>query len=81
MPRNDGVETRKQRVQEVNQKVMGFLYENKERGRIPLDKIVADLQYEVGLTPKRIMEYLAIGEVRGLFVIDVKNNEIRNVES
>jgi len=78
MPRNDGVETRRQRIQIVNHKVVGLLNISKDKW-IPLKKTVADLQYETGLTLKRIMEYLSIGETRGLFVIDVKNDQIRKV--
>jgi len=80
MTRNDGVETRRQRIQMVNERVVGLLNIAKEKW-ILLKKTVADLQYETGLTLKRIMEYLAIGEERGLFVIDIKNDRIRKTES
>jgi len=80
MTRNDGVETRRQRIQMVNQKVVGSLNTSKEKW-ISLKRIVADLQYESGLTTRRIIEYLSIGEERGLFVIDLKNNQIRKLES
>jgi len=80
MTRNDGVETRRQRIQMVNQKVVGSLNTSKEKW-ISLKRIVADLQYESGLTTRRIIEYLSIGEERGLFVIDLKNDQIRKLES
>jgi len=80
MTRNDGVETRRQRIQMVNQKVVGLLNMSKEKW-IPLKRTVADLQYESGLTPKRIMEYLSIGVEKGIFVIDETNNQIRKAES
>jgi len=80
MTRNDGVEIRRQRIQMVNQKVVGSLNISKEKW-ISLKKIIADLQYEMGLTPKRIMEYLLIGVERGIFVIDERNDQIKKAES
>jgi len=80
MTRNDGVETRRQRVQMVNQRVVGLLNVSKEKW-IPLKRSIADLQYESGLTSKRIMEYLSIGVEKGIFVIDEKNDQIKKAES
>lgn len=79
MPRNDGVEVRKLRIQQVKHKIMGLLHTN--NGKYPLDKAIAIIVDEIGLTEKRIMEYAANSEKLGLFVIDAKNNEIRKAES
>ena len=81
MGRNDGVEVRRARIQKVVQRIVAALNQNKEQGWISLDRMVADIQYEEGLTEQRIMEYLVIGEKRGLYVIDTKNNQIRKPES
>jgi len=81
MRRNDGVEVRKTRIQKVVQTIVAALNQNKEAGWIQLDTTIADIEYEEGLTKKRILEYAEIGEKRGLYVIDVKNNQIRKTAS
>ncbi|MCJ7635405.1 hypothetical protein MUP77_23825 [Candidatus Bathyarchaeota archaeon] len=50
---------------------------NKEKKEFPLDVTIADIEYTIGLTEKRALEYLSIGERRGLFVIDRANNKIK----
>ena len=75
--RNDGVDARKERIQAVARKIVASLTTNKDIGWISLATTIADIQYEEGLTEKRIMEYAAIGEKRGLYVIDKENNLIR----
>jgi hypothetical protein len=77
MGRNDGVEVRKLRIQAVVRRIVASLTADKEKGWISLDTAVADIEYEEGLTEKRIMEYATIGEKRGLYIIDVKNNQIK----
>jgi hypothetical protein len=81
MARNDGVEVRKARIQRVIQKIVGALNQSKDRGWIPLDTTIADIQYEEGLTEKRIMEYAAIGEIRGLYGIDKEHNQVRRTKA
>ena len=78
--RNDGVEVRKVRIQTVVQTLVAALNQNNGLGWIPLESTFADIEYEMGLTPKRILEYASIGEKRGLYVIDLKNKQIRKVE-
>jgi hypothetical protein len=80
MGRNDGVEVRRQRIQATIQKVLSLLHINKDKGEITLDKTIADWEFETGLTEKRILEYLEIGEKRGLFVVDRRNNKIKRTE-
>ena len=81
MGRNDGVDARLQRIRKVNEMIMAMLNMNKDQKEFPLDIIVANIEYETGLTERRILEYASIGEKRGLFVIDKVNNKIRRVES
>jgi hypothetical protein len=57
--------------------VVAMFNNNKDAQDFPLDVTLADIQYEIGLTEPRILEYLAIGERRGLFVIDLQNNKIK----
>jgi len=79
--RNDGVDARLQRIHKVNEAIVAMLNKNKDQKEFPLDITIADLEYETGLTQKRILEYASIGEHRGLFVIDKENNKIRRIES
>jgi hypothetical protein len=81
MGRNDGVDARKERLQKVNQAIVAMFNNNKEQKEFPLDTIIANIEYETGLTQKRIFEYASIGERRGLFVIDKERNKIRRFES
>mgnify|MGYP001080623670 CR=1 FL=1 len=81
MGRNDAVEVRKERIMKVNEMIMAMLTADKGKDGIPLDMAIAEMEYNIGLTEKRIMEYAIIGEKRGRFSIDVKNNRIRKAES
>jgi hypothetical protein len=81
MARNDGVDARLQRIRKVNETIVAIFNKSKDKKEFPLDIIIADIEYETGLTEKRILEYASIGEKRGLFVIDQKENKIRRAES
>lgn len=74
--RNDGVEVRKQRIEDMARAVMSAL--NKENELI-LSKTVAALQLN-GLKKERIMEYLEILENNDRFILDKKNDKIKKVE-
>jgi hypothetical protein len=78
MIRKDGTEARKQRIQEIIRWVMSKLNQDEE---VILSKAISALQFEMGLTGDRIMEYLKIGEDIGRFILDVKNNRIKKTES
>jgi len=79
MGRNDGVDARKERIQKVNQTVVAMFNNSKNTNEFPLDVTIAGIEYDIGLTQKRIMEYLTIGEKRGLFEIDREKNQIKRV--
>ena len=79
MGRNDGVEVRKERIQKVNQMIIAMFNTNKEIKEFQLDLVLADIEYETGLTERRVLEYLSIGERRGLFIIDRKTGQIKRV--
>jgi len=78
--RNDGVEVRKFRIQTVVQTIVAALNQNNGIGWIPLEPTFADIEYEMGLTQKRILEYASIGEKRGLYSIDLENKQIKKLE-
>ena len=78
MVRRDGAEIRKERIQEVIKKVMSLLYDNEE---LELDSTVAMLEYETGLRPEKILEYLKVGEKLKRFEIDMDNDKIIRVIS
>ena len=77
MVRRDGAEIRKERIQEVIKRVMSLLYDNEE---IELDSTVAMLEYETGLRPEKILEYLKVGEKLKRFEIDMDNDKIIRVK-
>lgn len=52
---------------------------NKNANEFQLNLVLANIEYETGLTEKRLLEYLSIGERRGLFIIDRKNDQIKRV--
>ena len=81
LKRNDGVEVRKVRIQTVVQTIVAALNQNNGLDWIPLETTIADIEYEVGLTKKRILEYASIGEKRGLYIVDVENNQIKKSSS
>jgi hypothetical protein len=81
MGRNDGVEVRKERIAKVNETIMAMLVAEKDKDGIPLDITFAEIEANTGLTKGRILEYATIGEKRGRFVIELKNNRIRKAES
>ena len=77
MVRRDGAEIRKERIQEVIKKVMSLLYDKEE---IELDSTVAMLEYETGLRPEKIMEYLQIGDRLKRFELDIDRDKIRKIK-
>ena len=79
MGRNDGVDVRKERIQKVNQMIIAMFNTNKNANEFQLNLVLANIEYETGFTEKRLLEYLSIGERRGLFIIDRKNDQIKRV--
>jgi len=77
MVRRDGAEIRKERIQEVIRKIVGLLYNHEE---IELDSTVAMLEYETGLRPEKIMEYLKIGDRLKRFELDIDRDKIRKIK-
>jgi hypothetical protein len=81
MVRNDGVDARLSRIRKVNETIVAMFNIGKDKKEFPLDITIADIEYETGLTERRILEYASIGEKRGLFIIDPKGNKIRRAVS
>ena len=79
MPFRDGAEVRRQRIQEV-MRIMMSLLNTSEKGEIPLSLTIAQLEYETGLRPEKILEYLKIGEKLKRFEIDTDNDKIIRVK-
>ena len=79
MPFRDGAEVRRQRIQEVMRTTMSLL-NTSEKGEIPLSLTIAQLEYETGLRPEKILEYLKIGEKLKRFEIDENNDKIVKVK-
>lgn len=77
MVRRDGAEIRKERIQEVVRKIVSLLH-NQEK--IKLDSTVVMLEYETGLRPEKILEYLKIGDNLKRFELDIDKNEIRKIK-
>lgn len=77
MVRRDGAEIRKERIQEVIRRVVALLYNHDE---IELESTIAMLQYEMGLRPDKIMEYLKIGDQLKRFELDIDQNKIRKIK-
>ena len=80
MPRNDGVDARKNRIYAVIQAIVAMLNNNKEHDSFDLDKTIANIEYESGLTEERVLEYASIGEKRGDYIIDFKERKIKRPE-
>ena len=53
MKRNDGVEVRRNRIKEVNEKIVAMLNLNKNLDHFQFDPIIADIEYETGLTERK----------------------------
>jgi len=77
MVRRDGAEIRKERIQEIIKRIMSLLYDKEE---LELDSMVAMLEYETGLRPEKILEYLKVGEKLKRFEIDTDNDKIIRVK-
>ena len=79
MVRNDGVEVRKERIQKVIQTIVAMLNTNKNINEFPLDIVLSDIEYDTGLTERRILEYASIGERKLRYIIDREKNKIRRI--
>jgi len=77
MVRRDGAEVRRERIQQIVTCVLGLLH--KKNGQIPLSETIALLQYEMGLTKPKLMEYLKIGEDTGHFIVEIEKNTIGKI--
>jgi len=76
MVRHDGAEAKRERMEQISRKIQAALYiENP----ISLSKIVAQVEYDFGLTKTRIREYLKTLQDLERFKIDEANNQIRKV--
>jgi hypothetical protein len=78
MVRRDGAEVRKERIQEIGRIIHASLLRNS--GKLRFTQILAQLQYETGLTPEKIMEYLSILENLGQFTVDKEQDTVRKIE-
>ena len=58
MVSRDGAQIRKERIQEITQRIMSLLYTN--GGEVPLRRTISLLEYEIGLRREKIVEYLNI---------------------
>lgn len=75
MVRRDGATTRGERIKKMIKLVLSLL-DRSENDEIPLSRTMAMLEYEIGLTPAKIMEYLQVGVKTEKFVIDEENDKI-----
>ena len=79
MVRRDGAEVRRDRIQQIAQYIQKELYSS-PNGWILLNKTIAILMLEHGLTRGRLMEYLETLQAADYFEKDVENNQIKRIE-
>jgi hypothetical protein len=72
----DGAEARKDRLQKIARTVQAALH---NQDKIMLSKTVAVLQYDMGLTREKIMEYLSVLSEIGQFALDLENDQITKI--
>ncbi len=75
MVKRDGATTRAERIQRITRRVCSLLSES-ENKEIPLSKVIAVLEYEIGLTSEKILEYMHVVEKMERFVIEEENDKI-----
>jgi hypothetical protein len=78
--RRDGAEARKERITMIARTIQAALHKKKDNGEpeeLQLDKTVARLSIETGLTREKLMEYLFLLESDEQFTLDMDNNKIR----
>lgn len=80
MIRRDGAETRKERIEKIARSIQAALYVSKDAGYIPLEKTVAKLSIETGLTARKIIEYLGLLESANQFILDNEKDQIKRFE-
>ena len=76
MVRRDGAEIKRERIQQIARLIQRSLLNNKE---LSLSKTIATLEYEIGLRPERIMEYLTVLEKIGQFTIDNEGDKSKKI--
>jgi hypothetical protein len=70
----DGAAVRKERIQKITQEVLKSLQNCKE---LSLSKTLAELEYNIGLTKPKILEYLQVATDAGRFILDIDNDKIK----
>ena len=78
MVSRDGAQIRKERIQEITQRIMSLLYTN--GGEVPLRRTISLLEYEIGLRREKIVEYLNIGADVGRFEIEKEKDKIKTIK-
>ena len=78
MVRRDGAEAKKERLGSIAKKIMSRLSQESE---ISLSKMIAEIEYEHGLSKEKIVEYLETLEKLGLFVLDKDADRIKRISA
>lgn len=77
MVRMDGAEARKERIAQIAKAIQAALFQNKEKGWIPLPETVSQIMIDTGLTQNKVLEYLHLLNATGQFEIDEKEARIK----
>ena len=76
MVKNDGAETRRQRISQIARMIQATLHESKNE-EISLSRLIGTVMYQMGLTKEKVMEYVEIIQTMGQCELDVVNDKIR----
>jgi len=71
--RNDGADAKRERLESIASYLHAEFYRMKNQGQareVPLNKAISKIEYKLGLSKKRIMEYLRVIEDDGQIKID-----------
>ena len=80
MGRRDGAAIRTERIQEIA-KIVHSLLASSEDGWIPLSRTLRLLEYKIGLTPRKLMEYLEVPADLEQFTIDQEHDKIKKFKA
>jgi hypothetical protein len=79
MVKQDGAETRRERISKIARYIQATFAQNKG-AEIKLSNLVGVIMYDEGLTREKIMEYLRVIEMKGQIEIDEDKDTAKKPE-
>jgi hypothetical protein len=79
MVKQDGAETRRERISDIARFIQAAFQKSKETGEseeLSLSKLVSTMMFQKGLTKEKVTEYLDVIQAMGQIELDLVNDRV-----